>query len=392
MAVPKNADKQKKVQNAAAQKRAAQKKGIRKAAGSRKGGNKPAPLPTDPKKAKRELRRRRKMHKPHGELAIKLCAAFYGKPLGDMARKEQCAKVASLMPLVKGHVTDLALKHDSGRVVQAMFKFGSGPQRDELLKEIKGHEITLAKHSVGRRVFESMLRHCNNAAKQTLFEAFCGHWRELSSHRLASRPADMVFRVCANADQQRRVVQELASAELAKFPMRNADGSFLSLQQVVEKDPAKRSSLSTQVDAFLGKMLDKEVAALSLVHRLLRDFVDAAEGDARQRVVDAVCNTPLQILQTREGAEALCRALPFASAKGRKQLIRGVKEHVHEIAEDQDASYFVMRLLQLVDDTVLLKKQVVTPLLNNMSELTERPLTTAVLLNILKPRQQRYIG
>lgn len=64
------------------------------------------------------------------------------------------------------------------------------------------------------------------------------------------------------------------------------------------------------------------------LHRLLREFFEAAPGMSIEDAVDTLAATGgsmLKMVHTHDGAAAACMAIAYGSAKDRKRLLKGMK-------------------------------------------------------------------
>lgn len=70
----------------------------------------------------------------------------------------------------------------------------------------------------------------------------------------------------------------------------------------------------------------------------------------------------LQLISTREGAKVCCHCVAYGSAKQRKNILKLLKSHVVTTACHPFGYLVLMRILDVVDDTVLVAKSVLAEL------------------------------
>lgn len=126
---------------------------------------------------------------------------------------------------------------------------------------------------------------------------------------------------------------------------------------------------------------------MSLVHRMLKLALIEKYPKLLDEEEDA--KIPIealpQLLGSREGVEVLLEILPRLQTKEKKQLIKNdqLKNKYAEIAENSVCSIFLLKLLEVVDDTVLTGKSVLSELLDKIDSLAFSQFGRAPFLYLL---------
>ena len=115
------------------------------------------------------------------------------------------------------------------------------------------------------------------------------------------------------------------------------------------------------------KCIDKELLGYELVQRLLKQaVVDFADDATFNEELLAMASDGLpHLLSSREGVHVAVKLLGIASAKQKKNIIKELKGKFAEMAKNSVTCVALLRLLQCVDDTVLVGKSVLTELVGS---------------------------
>jgi pumilio family protein 6 len=100
-----------------------------------------------------------------------------------------------------------------------------------------------------------------------------------------------------------------------------------------------------------------------------------------------------EMLHTKNGAMCAWLVTCIATAKQRKQLVRSVKQYAKRVFTDEWGHKVAVRLLTCVDDTVLLRKMLVSEIVTSLDELLLHRNGRRVILSMLRsppaPRRGR---
>ena len=115
------------------------------------------------------------------------------------------------------------------------------------------------------------------------------------------------------------------------------------------------------------KCIDKELLGYELVQRLLKQAVVDFAGDAtfNEELLAMASDGLPHLLSSREGVHVAVKLLGIASAKQKKNIIKELKGKFAEMAKNSVTCVALLRLLQCVDDTVLVGKSVLTELVGS---------------------------
>lgn len=109
--------------------------------------------------------------------------------------------------------------------------------------------------------------------------------------------------------------------------------------------------------------------------------------------MSVICQTFLEDLwQSEDGARVIMFCLAFSSAKDRKVMIKTFSDSIDSMCTHPYGSNVLKFCLSIVDDTVLLRKQVVQHIADVITTLWTSTPGMKLLLHILAPDSQRYFS
>ncbi|KAF8228348.1 ARM repeat-containing protein [Tricholoma matsutake] len=336
-------------------------------------------------KAQKALQSQRRAFKPNSSLladAKRIWSLARQKNIGP---KERQKHVADLMGVIRGKVKEIVLKHDASRIVQTLVKYGRQAERDEVAVELKGHYRDLAQHKYSKFLVTKLIRLSPTHRASILLE-FQSYVQRLLLHREASFVLADAFDLYANAYERSILLRDFYGRETALF-----SASFSAAGSAEDKERAKKGLLGVLeapgmdeekrrrvLAAVKGNLVvifnnpDKGAITHSIVHRALWEYLtvlndasasvsDEAEREKMRREIFESCQDVLaEMVHTKDGSRAVREFLAHGSAKDRKQILKVLKPHVERICLDDEAQLVLFTALDVVDDTKLLSKSILS--------------------------------
>ena len=100
----------------------------------------------------------------------------------------------------------------------------------------------------------------------------------------------------------------------------------------------------------------------------------------------------LELASTVNGVSVLCGCIDVSPAKDRKKIVKWFRGNATKICMHMTGHKVVMRLLDVVDDTVLTRKAIVNRNGQTNETLAYDKYGVRVLLHLLAPNRVQYIG
>lgn len=241
----------------------------------------------------------------------------------------------------------------------------------------------------------------------------CGHVRKLVRHRNAAEVLDRAFSAYATSAERAALAEEFYGPYYTVF--KTDDATRRSLRDMLADNPTRKPSIMKHLLESLQQCVHKGAMGHSIVHRALLDFMENAD-DAQvsvrcdgqwaavcERHTDMLRRTQemlatlsegwfVQVLHTHDGSRAAMHCLWRGTAKDRRAMMKSLKGHVPKICGDDCGHWSLMALFDCVDDTVLVRKYILAPMMDDIEALVQNRYARKVFLYLVVPRSSRYFS
>ncbi|DBA93738.1 TPA: hypothetical protein ACH3X3_013804 [Trebouxia sp. C0006] len=308
----------------------------------------------------------------------------------DTTAAQRIDIVHEILTQVQGRVADLAMSHTASRVIQACAKHGNETDRKALLAEAAPRVVGLAKSSYGHFLLCKLISAATKAQFPEILKMFKGHIAQLLRHPCGAAVIDDLYNE-ATRKQQGAMAAELYGREYVLF-----SGEAKRLPDLMKELPAaKQKAVLRNMAQHAIPIMEKALVDPPLVHRMLAEYIAASPGRSVSEAVQLLSGPPLvRLVHTKEGAQVACAVITYGTAKDRKKAIKGLAgqaDSIFKMAQDEFGHVVLLCILDTVDDTALLKKQILPELQNNLSELIKSKPGRRIILQLLHPNQQKYV-
>jgi len=192
------------------------------------------------KKDRKELRKERRNAKPHADVVNSLNTIFQAA-IANMPAADRAAKIREVMDQVKGHIKDVANRHDASRVLQTVIKYGTQQQRLQMFEELRGAFIELSLDHYAHFFILKLVSKLPKRQHQVLLQELSGKLEKLGTHAEAGKIIDAVF-TQASRKEKLQMLHEFFGAEFVLF--RSNDQEALSFTDIVTAHPEKKPGIA----------------------------------------------------------------------------------------------------------------------------------------------------
>ncbi|KAF9218484.1 ARM repeat-containing protein [Gyrodon lividus] len=369
-------------------------------------------LPKDPNatreshKAQRVLQEQRRAAKPHSQLLANAKRVWSLARQKNIPSAERQKHVRDLMDVVKGKVKDIVLKHDASRIIQTIVKYGGQKERDQIAGELKGHYKELAQSKYSKFLVTKLIRLCPTH-RASILQEFQSHVMRLLLHREASSVLADTFELYANAYERTILLRDFYGKETALFSTsrgtdeekETAKKGLRGVLEGVEGERRKRvlAALKENLTTIFNNP-DKGAITHAIVHRALweyltavNDIEDETEQEKLRREIFENCQDVLaEMVHTKDGSRVVREFIAYGTAKDRKHIIKVIKPHVERMCTDDEAQLVLFTALDVIDDTKLIAKSLVSDITSHASSLATSPQGRRSLFHLIVPRTRRH--
>ncbi|KAG0262379.1 pumilio domain member 6 [Actinomortierella ambigua] len=351
------------------------------------GPQKPKMSSKESNAVKKQLRDQRRAQKPNAEMVMPAKKLWEKLRLKEQPKADRQAIMLEMMGLIQGKVQDIIFKHDMSRIIQTCLKWGNEEQRNIIAGELVGQYLTLSKSMYGRFIVVKILHYCPKY-RETIIKEFYGKVRQLIKHKEASEIIEDAYATYANAAQRTALVQEFYGPEFRVFKVDDKK----TLSEILEHSPAKKESIMKHLLETLTGCMEKGTIGFSIVHRVLLEYFEHASAKEIQDMLDVMKEQAVEMLHTKEGAQVAMFCLMHATPKDRKAMLKTIKPYVLKICKEEYGHMVMLRLFDVVDDTVLVNKAIVSEIVKEMSDIAKDKFGRRVILYLLAGRSPKYLS
>lgn len=286
-------------------------------------------------------------------------------PLGE--RKEL---IKELFDITTGRVSDFVFKHDSVRVIQTALKYASLEQRKQIARELKGNYKALAESKYAKFLIGKLLVHGDAEIRDLIIPEFYGNVKRLIRHPEASWILDDIYRTVATKEQKANLLREWYGPEFQIF-RDESSGSTAELSMILAQHPEKRSPIMQNLWEMINQLVQKKTNGFTILHdAMLQYFLNTTPGSSEATEFielikgDEEGDLAKNMAFTKSGSRAICLSLAYSTAKDRKLLLRFYRDVVKMMAADLYGHTILLTVYEVIDDTKLSAKSILSELLN----------------------------
>jgi len=271
-------------------------------------------------------------------------------------------------------------------------------------KEILGHCLQLTKDKHGHQTVQRMLQYGSGEVRAEVAKELRGHVSRLMTHNLGALVVETGFTKAWSPAQCWELYQELYGNEFVHFKVEPVRGTAnqqsgkpsgpppqKNLASILEAAPEKRSQILDHMLFALTRQIEKRLLGLSVVQRLLLEFLQNANPEGIVAMVGMVKEHIISLVGHKDGAAAAVLCFGYASAKERKVLLRGLKGSLLDTACHPYGHMVVCAALECVDDTKETGKAVLGELIPHLGYLAcNRCVCVLWLWSLCTPRVYVY--
>ncbi|KAK8406690.1 hypothetical protein O3P69_007338 [Scylla paramamosain] len=342
------------------------------------------------KAEKKELKMKRKEKNLGSSERYEL--SIQAKKIWEELRQANCKKerqkelCKELISKVQGKLKSLIYAHDTVRVIETLLAKGGEEYRTLVFEELKDDLVNLSKIKYARFFVLKILRYGTRAQKDHVINSLKGQVVKLMKHKIASDVVELAYNDYANAKQRSMMVQEFFGPQFRLFH----EEDIKCLDDALKKHPEMKEYILKDFRSALQPIIDKGVFTNTMVHTLLKDFLSSCSVGDRNGVIEALKESLVPIIHTRDGARVAMLCLWHGSNKDRKTILKSFRTHFVKIATEEHGHMVLLAAFDCVDDTQFMKKVVLSELMDELDKLVGSDYGLRILRYLVAPRSPTF--
>jgi len=348
-----------------------------------------APEPKEPKEPlkKKALKKVRKAAEDNEfENITKIKALWEKGRVNDIAPEKRSEIVKELKECMEGKVESLMFKHDLARVVQLLLRLAKSEESSFIVKELLPHVCELSKAKYGKFTVNCMLKNTSPKQRKLIFKSLSGQIKKLTLHAEAVTVVDTFYNDYATSKERTEMITEFYGKELYLY----RDLLSEHFTKVIELYPEKKDKVLEELLNHTQVFIEKGLTGHIIVqHLMLQYFLHGSEDTIQELVTEKLVEQLVKIVHTKEGSKIAMRCLWYSKAKERKLIIRTFKGHIKDMCMNENSYLVLCALFDCVDDTVLIKKSILSEIMENLDFITMSQIGRLLINYILAPRSTK---
>lgn len=300
----------------------------------------------------------------------------------------------------KANFLDFAYAHDTTRVLQSCLQHGTAAQRRVVYEEVKLKVAEMAQSKYARNMVLKLIKYGERDIKDYCIENM-GNIRKLVRSSFGQSILEYAYNQFAQAGQRNGIVSTMYGKSYVKLSKMETNPTLIT---VIEKNPDFMETILKDFMDDLKALTEKEVMKQTVSHRAFLDFFNLCLyllsspkfadkrkkiEEIREELIDDLKASVIHMIHTPDGAKAGLHCLWFGSAKDRKLILKTMKEFLEKVATSDAGYLLILGAIDSVDDTVLVRKQLILPLCKDIDKLISDPVARKIFWYILSPRDRR---
>eukprot|EP00112_Aurelia_sp_Birch-Aquarium-sp1_P011297 Seg2376.2 transcript_id=Seg2376.2/GoldUCD/mRNA.D3Y31 product="Pumilio 3" protein_id=Seg2376.2/GoldUCD/D3Y31 len=347
------------------------------------------------KKAKTEPRKpftkkERKMHRRETQeipgLIGKLMSMYEKLRRKDLSKEAKGEVIDEVLSIIKGKENDVMYKHDCVRVLEFCIKLGNESQREQIYEIYKEHNVELLKSKYAKYLVKKLVKYGTKEQRTLVIKALYGNVKKLVKQKEAAGVLEYIYHQFADASQRASLIEEFYGPQYAVF--KAAIGR--KLEDIFEKEPDREQDILSHMKASLMPLATKDAVTFTIIHKPLLEFFTFARGSMRADMIEALRERIVHMLHTLEGSKVAMNCIWHGTKKDRKLIIKSFKTFVPKICMEEYGHMVLLALFDAVDDTVAIKKSIISEINSKLEELIQNQYGRKVILYLLSPRGKQY--
>jgi len=299
-------------------------------------------------------------------------------------------------------LSDFAFAHDTTRVLQSCLQHGNAGQRRFIYDSLKEKVPEMAQSKYAKNVVIKLIKYGERDIKDHCIENM-GNVRKLVRSATGQSVLEYAYNQFAQSKQRNDIVSKLYGKSWNRLSKTDKQPTLIS---VIEKNTDFVETIITDFMEDLKALTEKEVMQQTVSHRGFLDFFNLclfllhSEDDTikqkrkrieeiRSELIEELKASVIHMIHTPDGARVGLHCIWFGSAKDRKLILKTMKEFLVKVVTAESGHLLALGAIDAVDDTVLVKKMLISPICKEMDELMKDKCARKVIWYILNDRDPR---
>ncbi|XP_011307487.1 pumilio domain-containing protein KIAA0020 [Fopius arisanus] len=340
------------------------------------------------KEEKKQLKEKRKIKRLENGYDV----AQNAKKLGERLRQSNCPEkeredlIKKLFELLKGNLKRFIFTHDIARIIQWLIKFCTPEMRQSIAEELTPEfkNMWMSKYAVN--CMKKLLKYGSPQIRETVMASSQGRVVNIVSHSVSAAVFNNAFNTWTSEATKNQLKQEFYGDIYKK----SKDKKLKCLTDVFETATDMKSATLSAVKINLVRILNKKIIDNSIVLTVLLEFLSVCSVEDRTELIVMLRDSIFELSKTREGSKIAMICIWHGTTKDRKFALKSMKDHVKDMAISEHGHVILLSIFDSVDDTVLLKKILISELIVDLKDIASSEFGKKVILYLVARRDTHH--
>ncbi|KPJ02633.1 Protein penguin [Papilio xuthus] len=343
------------------------------------------PVWSEMKKEKKNLRLIRRKAKATAEIfeishkAKLLSAQIQRKVVKQEFRMKACKELHCML---KGQYKSIALTHDLSRVIQVLLKHSPEDIKNEITEELLDIMVQMMQSKYAQHAVKRIMKYGTDFIRHEVIKKLFGHIVSLATHTISAPVLDFAYGEFATKKEKLHMQQEFYG-DLYK---NSKDDKIKTLSDAYKDTPEMKVAILQACKANIQKILDKNLHDSELFQTVLYNYVCECTAEDKAELISTLSPLIVPLSNSLPGVNVASICVWQGTNKDKKTIMKVVKEHVVSLSKHKTAYRLLITIFDAVDDTVLVKKAIVSTLASNLKDVAKDHWGKMVLHWLVKPK------
>lgn len=340
------------------------------------------------RKEKKELKEKRKAKR----LTDLYDIVTKAKQISEKLRRSDCTPqnrtnlIQKLHQLLQTHYNKLIFTHDISRIIQCMIKHCETDIRQAICYELKPCIILILQSKYAKNCIRSMLKFGSQEIRSDIISTFYGNIVKLMSHAVSSPLIELTYSSwCTDLDKI--YFKQEFYGDIYK---KTKDKTVKTLSDVFKTAEDMKSATLSAVKTNLIRILNKGLINSTLLHTVLLEYLSICSTEDKTEMIVMLRNNIVTLSQTKMGTRIAMQCIWHGTNKDRKIIMKTLKENVKTICISEHGYMILLALFDSVDDTVIMKKIILSELQKDLVDIALNEYGKHVILYLVARRNSHY--
>ena len=301
-------------------------------------------------------------------------------------KKDKTEIIKKILSLIDGKFEEICFKHDGCRILQGSIKYGSKEQKKFIISKLipKLYDIINGKYSIylASKIFKYA---DNNQRKEILENVIIPNFKHLLKYSGGISFIKIVFSCSTSSYIEKLIdyyIKDYLKIPFEKIKMlsnktntKNNNNTNEDIEMENENiiinntgNEIENEETRNKLKQHLEKQLELGINKNFIFHGFLNKIFDLLDEKTQIYITELFDDDFTPFLDNNYGFELACKLFSVSEAKTRKKIIKIVREQFDNYLNNDNGTYFIIKIILFTDDTVFINKTFLKAILEKLNE------------------------